>query len=146
MFFSSVFLHGGPLHLFMNMMGLVWLGPIVAQRIGNEAFWLIAGLSAIGSGIAFTLLSGSNLPMVGASGVLFGYLGTVLVWTILDLLERRESLLPLMKQSFAFLVLNVAIVVLAPVGIAWHAHLGGLFAGGTIGLFTWRRITAVREI
>ena len=78
MFATSAILHGGPLHFFMNMLGLMWLGPIIVNRLGSNAFWLIAGLSTLGAGGLYAALAGSGgIPAVGASGVLFGFLGTV---------------------------------------------------------------------
>lgn len=137
MFATSAVLHGGPLHLFMNMVGLLWLGPMITERIGPRAFWPIAGLSALGSGMGFALLSQSPVPMVGASGVLFGLLGVVAVWEVLDRMRRRAALRPLMEQAGIFLALNVALMLLAGGSIAWQAHLGGFVAGLVCGWFTW---------
>lgn len=137
MFASSAFLHGGLTHLAMNMIGLVWLGPIVVSRLGVRAFWPIAGLTAIGAGLLFALLTNSHTPMVGASGVIFGLLGTVAVWDLLDRLNRRDSLRPLMEHALVFLGLNVALTLLSQGMIAWEAHLGGLIAGGLCGFITW---------
>lgn len=138
MFASSVFLHGGLTHLAMNMIGLVWLGSLVVNRLGVKAFWPIAGLTALGSGLGFALLTDSTMPMVGASGVVFGLLGVVAVWDLLDRLDRRESLRPLIQYALVFLALNVALTLLSQGLIAWQAHLGGLVAGGLCGALTWR--------
>ena len=138
MFASSTVLHGGPTHLLMNMIGLVWLGPIVVSRLGERAFWPIAGLTAIGSGLAYATLSVAPTPMVGASGVIFGLLGIVAVWDLLDRLERGDSLQPLMQHALVFLALNIALMFLSQGVIAWQAHLGGLIAGALCGTMTWK--------
>jgi membrane associated rhomboid family serine protease len=138
MFGTSAVLHGGPLHLAMNMVGLLWLGPIVVARVGERGFWPIAGLSALGAGALYTLLAGSNVPMVGASGVLFGLLGTVAVWIVLDRHARGQSLKPYFGHAVALLGLNVALTVLAGGAVAWQAHLGGFLAGASCALLTWR--------
>lgn len=137
MFASSAFLHGGLTHLAMNMIGLVWLGPIIVNRLGVRAFWPVAGLSALGSGLCFALLSHSTTPMVGASGVIFGLLGVVAIWDLMDRIDRRASLRPLMQHALVFLALNVALTLLSQGVIAWQAHLGGLVAGGLCGYLTW---------
>ncbi|MEM6482050.1 MAG: rhomboid family intramembrane serine protease [Pseudomonadota bacterium] len=138
MFASSAFLHANLTHLAMNMIGLVWLGPMIVNRLGVQAFWPIAGLTAIGSGLVFTWLSSTMTPMVGASGVIFGLLGVVAIWDLLDRIRRRDSLRPLIQHALVFLALNVALTLLYPGAIAWQAHLGGLLAGGLCGVLTWR--------
>jgi membrane associated rhomboid family serine protease len=144
MFATSAFLHGGLLHFFMNMVALMWLGPIVIARVGERAFWPLAGLCALGAGAVYGLLSSSGTPMVGASGILFGFLGIIATWTFLDQLTRRQSLRPLVHQALVFAALNVALTLLSGV-IAWQAHLGGLLAGVLCGLWTWSRHTRLRS-
>lgn len=137
MFATSPLLHGGLLHLFMNMVALLWLGPIIIDRAGQRAFWPIVGLSALGSGAMFAALSQTAAPMVGASGVLFGFIGVVAVWDLLDRIRYRAPLRPLIEQAAVFVALNVALMLLAGGAIAWQAHLGGLLAGLACGFLTW---------
>ena len=140
MFATSAILHGGPLHFFMNMLALIWLGPIIVNRLGSHAFWLIAGLSTLGAGGLYTALSGpAGIPAVGASGVLFGFLGTVAIWQMLDQRTRGENLMPLLQHGIALLSINVALTLSNLSAIAWEAHLGGFLAGVLCGLRTWRR-------
>ena len=138
MFATSAVLHGGVLHLFMNMVGLVWLGPIIVNRLGTPAFWYIAALSALGAGGLFAALSAIGTPSVGASGVLFGFLGTVGTWEVLDKHARRESLKPLVQHGIALLAINVALTLSSAAVIAWEAHLGGFLAGVLCGVITGR--------
>ncbi|MEM1102053.1 MAG: rhomboid family intramembrane serine protease [Pseudomonadota bacterium] len=138
MFATATFLHGGPMHLFMNMVGMLWLGPMVLDRVGTAAFWPVAGLSALGAGGVFVLLSDTSAPMVGASGVLFGFLGVVAAWQVLDAQARGESLGPLLPPTLAFLALNIALSLLSPASIAWQAHLGGFLGGALCGCLTWK--------
>ncbi|MEX0281954.1 MAG: rhomboid family intramembrane serine protease [Arenibacterium sp.] len=142
MFATSAFIHGGWLHLAMNMFALMWLGPIIVRRAGRAAFWPLSGLSALGAGAGYALLSNSGAPMVGASGVIFGLLGAVACWTVLDQLARRASLRPLMQQALVLLVLNVALTLLSDGSIAWQAHLGGFIAGAICGALSWRHLTS----
>ena len=144
MFATTAFLHGGPLHLFMNMVGLLWLAPIIINRLGAAAFWPIAGLSALGAGGLFALLASSGTPSVGASGVLFGFLGTVALWEVLDRKARREFLMPIARQGLVLLSINVALTLASPGNIAWGAHLGGFLAGVFCGLITWQHPYASR--
>lgn len=139
MFVTSPLLHGGVLHLFMNVVGLLWLGPIIFNRLGAPAFWYIAALSALGAGGLFAALSTTGTPSVGASGVLFGFLGTVVTWEVRDKHARRESLVPLAQHGLALLAINVVLTLTSSAAIAWQAHLGGFLAGVLCGLITWRR-------
>lgn len=138
MFGTSAVLHGSPIHLGMNMFGLMWLGPMVVDRLGERGFWPVAGLSALGAGLCYALLATANVPMVGASGVLYGLLGAVCAWVVLDHRTRRQSLQPYAMHAAVFLGLNVLLTLQAQGQIAWEAHLGGFLAGALSGLLTWR--------
>ena len=139
MFATSTVLHGGPLHLFMNMVGLMWLGPMVFARAGPRVFLLIMALGALGSGFAYAALSQSGAPMVGASGLLFGLVGVLGTWELRDRLVARSGVRLLLKQALALLALNVAFSFLAGGVVAWQAHLGGIVAGCLCGAVTGRR-------
>ena len=140
MFATSAILHGGPLHFFINMLGLMWLGPIIVNRLGLHAFWLIAGISTLGAGGLYAALAGpGGIPAVGASGVLFGFLGTVALWETLDQYTRGENLVPLLQHGIVLLFINVALTLANTSTIAWEAHVGGFLAGVLCGLLTWRR-------
>lgn len=138
MFGTSVVLHGNLAHLAMNMLGLIWLGPIVAARVGDQGFWSLAGLSAIGAGLCYALLSQTHAPMVGASGVLYGLLGAVGVWCLLDRRAQGQKLAPYVIDAAVLLGANVLMTLPAQNQIAWEAHLGGFLAGAVCGLLTWR--------
>jgi rhomboid protease GluP len=138
MFATSAVLHGGPLHLAMNMVGLMWLGPMIVDRLGDRGFWPLAGLSALGAGTLYALLATSNLPMVGASGVLYGLLGAIAVWVALDHRAQGRTLRPYALHAAVFLGLNILLTVSASGAVAWEAHLGGFIAGAACGLLTWR--------
>ena len=142
MFATSTVIHGGPLHLFMNMAGLAYFGSMVIERVGERAFWPVVGLSAIGAGGVFALLATSAAPMVGASGILFGMLGAVGIWAVMDRMAMGASLRPLMKPTFAFVGLNIALSLVVA-NVAWQAHLGGALGGAVAGLVAWKPPRAV---
>ncbi|MBQ1203926.1 MAG: rhomboid family intramembrane serine protease, partial [Loktanella sp.] len=125
MFATSAVLHGNPTHLAMNLLGLMWLGPMVVNRLGDQGFWPLAGLSALGAGLCYALLSDAYAPMVGASGVLYGLLGAVAVWLVLDRTAQGESLTPYAIDAAVLLGANVILTLPARNQIAWEAHLGG---------------------
>lgn len=130
MFLTYGFLHGGLVHLAVNMVALWLLGRRVISRVGQGGF-IVLYLSASFCGAGcFALLSSGLRPMVGASGSLFGLMGTVLVWEYMD---RRTDADGLRLFTWMILILAVLSAVLwwAMNGqLAWQAHLGG----GVVGL------------
>src|SRR6185295_13373453 len=75
-FLTSMFLHGGWLHLIGNMWYLWIFGDNVEDRLGHFAYLIFYLLCGIGAGIVHTILnSGSTVPSVGASGAIAGVLG-----------------------------------------------------------------------
>ena len=80
MFVSHAFLHGSLLHMAMNLTILLALGRFTADRYGPGAVLPVFLLAAIAGGAAFGLLSADRLPMVGASGAVFAFLGVWIAW------------------------------------------------------------------
>jgi len=85
-FLTSMFMHGGFFHLFVNMLSLFFIGSLVEKIIGLKrylGFYLISGLLA---GLIFVLTSlvfqsDFNTYAVGASGALFGLIGLLMILT-----------------------------------------------------------------
>ena len=85
-FLTSMFMHGGFFHLFVNMLSLFFIGSLVEKILGKKRylwFYLIAGLFA---GLFFILTSyilktDLNIYAVGASGALFGLVGLLMFLT-----------------------------------------------------------------
>lgn len=154
--FTSMFLHGGWLHLFSNMLALYIFGDNVEDRIGHGrylAFYLICGIIAAITHIVFNPIS--PVPTIGASGAISGVLGA---YFILYPRARVITLVPifilpwiveipaLVYLGFWFMsqlfngVLAIAVGSQSFGGIAWWAHAGGFLAGTLlVGLFTRQR-------
>jgi membrane associated rhomboid family serine protease len=134
MFATHAFLHGGPLHLALNMLTLVSLGRAVTDEAGPGGFLLVYGASALGGGAVFALLTTSDAPMVGASGALFGLAGALLAWRW----EAAPSLLAAARAVGRIVALFAAINVIMYLGLqgrlAWETHLGGFLAGWIVGI------------
>jgi membrane associated rhomboid family serine protease len=82
--FTSMFLHGDPLHLLGNMLFLYIAGDNVEDRLGHLAylvFYLLAGLAGAAAHIVFSTQfgSGGGIPTIGASGAISGVMGAYLV-------------------------------------------------------------------
>lgn len=134
-FVTHAFLHGGFLHVVMNSAIFLALGAHLGRAVGSAVTVLIFLGSAVAGALGFALLTSESqqfVPMVGASGGIFGMLGAMKCWE-----WRHVSRLGLPKRRFwstiiAFVAINVLLSVfsgLAGGGVAWEAHLGGFVAG-----------------
>lgn len=141
-FFTSIFMHGGLFHLFVNMLSLLFLGGFVEKILGKKrflGFYLISGLIA---GMFFVLASlfftpDFNTYAVGSSGALFGLTGLLMVLT--PNLPVYVMFIPIpIKMKYAapaMLVLLWGISLLGDVPIGNTAHLGGFIAGLAYGFY-----------
>ena len=129
MFVTYAFLHGGPIHLLVNMLTLYSLGRLVISRVGQGGFLLLYAVSALGGAIGFAALSSSLRPMVGASGALFGLVGAWIAWDYIDRFTSSEPLLPVLRPILTLIVLNVVLYYAMGGHLAWETHLGGFVAG-----------------
>lgn len=141
---TYMFLHGGFLHIFANMLGLYFFGSEIESRLGSRRFlWLYLGAGIIG-GLGWLLLSvtSGNAVCIGASGAVFGVIGafaamypdrqvTLLVFFVLPVTLKARTL--------ALIIGGVSLLLLRSDagGIAHAAHLGGGLAGYLVGL-RWR--------
>ena len=122
---TSIFLHGGLIHLACNMYSLYVIGPQLESFFGKIKYTIIF----IGSGIIGNLLSMAFLQnsfvSVGASGAIFGLLGAILYFGY----HYRVYLSGVIKsQIIPLIILNLAIGFMAT-SIINLAHIGGLIGG-----------------
>jgi rhomboid protease GluP len=129
MFASYAFLHGGIVHLAVNMFTLLTLGPLVVFRIGQPRFVLLYVLSMLGGAVGFALISDSFRPMVGASGALFGLAGAIVAWEYIDRFTAELRLWPVLQLVVMLITLNVVMWWAMDGQLAWQTHLGGFVSG-----------------
>jgi membrane associated rhomboid family serine protease len=134
MFFTYAFLHGGFVHLVVNMFTLFSLGRTVCLRVGAGGFVALYTAAVVGGAVAFGMLTDPAGPMVGASGGLFGLVGAILAWNTRDLRGAGESLSPVWRALVGLLLLNVVIWWATSGLLAWETHLGGFIAGWLVAL------------
>lgn len=150
---TSLFIHGGFLHLFSNMIFFWVFGDNVERYYGRFAFiafYLLAGVAAALTQIA--IYPGSQAPMIGASGAIAGVLGAYLllfpratVRTVFFVgpffaLGRVGALL-LIAAWFALQLLQGVGALVTPnvaANVAFFAHIGGFLFGVLITLATLR--------
>ncbi len=141
-FITSMFMHGGFFHLFVNMFSLFFVGSLLQKIIGERRylwFYLISGLFA---GVVF-ITSAIFLPesmdsfAVGASGAVFGVVGALILLT--PNLPVYAMFIPIpIKLKYAgpgLLILLWLISATAGAPIGNFAHLGGLLAGLVYGFY-----------
>ena len=147
--FTSMFLHGGWVHILGNMLYLWIFGNNVEDRLGRVGFlvfYLVGGVAAALTQIAID--PKSDAPLVGASGAIAAALGAYLV------LYPGARILSLVFLGFFYQLIEVpALIVLgfwfilqlidglgslgasnAQGGVAFFAHIGGFIAGMVVGL------------
>jgi membrane associated rhomboid family serine protease len=129
---TGMFLHGSLLHIGFNMYILWWAGSQVEQYLGRARFiglYLVAGLA----GSAGALLQmGQYGSTVGASGAVFGILGSMA-------LIEWQATGQLGGQALPLIGINLVLGFILP-GISWGGHIGGLIGGVlvTLGYAHWR--------
>jgi membrane associated rhomboid family serine protease len=130
--FTYMFVHANTTHLFVNMLGLFFIGPAVEQTIGSYRFFVLYYLSGILGGLGWSLLAGPGTVCVGASGALMGILGAfgtlypnvkLLLWFILPI--KAWVLVTLLVIWELYETVGVQKIG----GIANAAHLIGAIAG-----------------
>jgi membrane associated rhomboid family serine protease len=129
MFVTYGFLHGGPVHLLVNMVTLWSLGLAVLDRVGPWGFAGLYGASLLGGAAGFGLIAETFRPMVGASGALFGLAGGLLAWNYVDRFTFRERLWPVARVVLFLVAMNVAMWWALDGLLAWETHLGGFLVG-----------------
>lgn len=142
MFLTHAVLHSGPGHLIGNLLGILPLGRLAAERLGRAGFLLACLLIVLGGGLAFGLLSRSPQPMVGASGLVFGLAG-IWAWGLVQ--DRRSegrgvwgALWPFAAITLGLALFNLVSFVLLRGLLAWETHLGGYLAGVLCALWAGR--------
>lgn len=129
MFATYGFLHAGIVHLAVNTMTLVSLAPPILDRVGPMKFFALYAGSQIGGGIGSLALGATWIPMVGASGALFGLAGGFIAWEYADRYTASDTLWPVLRAVLILVALNIAMFWVLDGRLAWETHLGGFVAG-----------------
>jgi membrane associated rhomboid family serine protease len=158
--FTSMFIHGGWLHLIGNMLFLFVFGRSVEDRFGHGQFLLLYFLSGFGAAITGIYFSmGSRVPTIGASGAIAGVLGAYLVsfptarittliplfiifWTV-----RIPAVLMLVYWFAIQFVMGYQMLAIESAtrgGVAWWAHVGGFLLGMAIAVVLPKSSRAIK--
>jgi membrane associated rhomboid family serine protease len=123
--FTAPFLHFSWQHIEGNSLPLFVLGVLAAYR-SLARFLVVSLIVLVTSGLAVWLFQSSSEPTVGASGLIFGYFGYVLVRGFLDR-NMVDIFVGAVAGVLYWTILQVAIP--GTPGVSWIGHLGGLVGG-----------------
>jgi rhomboid protease GluP len=150
-FVTPMFLHGGVIHLAVNMYSLWMIGPYVEKLYGSAKFvffWVVTGIAGVVASYLTVVSPDTKLnvlgrflfktgdgPSVGASGALFGLVGVLFVFGI----KFRNELPDGFKRAFGtgllpVILLSLFIGFMGQRTVDNAAHLGGLFSGAALAL------------
>jgi membrane associated rhomboid family serine protease len=142
--FTSMFLHGGWMHLIGNMLFLFIFGDNVEDRFGHVKYFIFYIAAGIVAAITQIIMyPQSEVPMVGASGAIAGVLGA---YVFMFPKARITTLIPIIiffqvieLPAFIFLGIWFLMQMFSGVfslglgadagGVAWWAHIGGFLTG-----------------
>lgn len=138
-FITCMFLHGGPLHLFFNMLALYFFGLIVENRLGRRrylAFYLICGICGDLFYLALYRLrfldAAADQGMIGASAAVFGVLVGAMYIAPGILVRLLFPPITLRLRTMALLFIALAVLIIlsrGPNAGGEAAHLGGALGG-----------------
>jgi membrane associated rhomboid family serine protease len=159
--FSSMFIHGGWMHIIGNMWSLWIFGDNVEDRMGRGPFLLFYLLSGLAAGAVHIMTNGSSVaPTVGASGAIAGVMGAYLLLfphsTVITLVPiffflQVIELPAVLFLGFWFLMqlfsgtMSLAASGANAGGVAWWAHIGGFVVGLLWAVPLRRHMPAVRR-
>jgi membrane associated rhomboid family serine protease len=140
---TSMFLHGGWMHLLGNMLFLWVFGGAVEETLGHLLYFFFYLACGISAAVVHTIFNwGSVVPTVGASGAISGVMGAFII------LYPRARVTTLIPALFLFFTVKIPAVLMLGYwffiqlfsgvaslgmgdqgGVAWFAHIGGFIVG-----------------
>jgi membrane associated rhomboid family serine protease len=144
---TSMFLHGGWMHLLGNMLFLWVFGGSVEEELGHFEYLIFYFISGVAAAVVHTMFNwGSNMPTIGASGAISGVMGAFIV------LFPRARVATLIPALFLFFTIRIPAYLMLGYwfflqffsglaslgvggqegGVAWWAHVGGFLLGALL--------------
>ena len=150
--FSSMFMHGGFMHIIGNMLYMWIFADNIEDDLGPSKFIIFYLLSGIGAAMTQVLMdTHSQVPMVGASGAIGGVLGAylinhpkakVLVLIPFGFFSQLIKIKALYVLGFWFILQFIS----SGGGVAYAAHIGGFVSGMILILFFNKKIKRKNKI
>lgn len=123
-YFTVALTHANITHILFNMLALYSLGVAVENYFGRARYAIILVGSLLTASYISNYFAVSNMAAVGASGMIFGLFGAILVTGRKMGVDYRQTL--------GVIGVNVLITFIPGLNIDWHAHLGGLIGGAVV--------------
>jgi rhomboid protease GluP len=130
---SYGFVHGGLLHLGMNMYALYVLGPLLERWWGRWQYITLYLISCVGGGAGAVILTPQD-SIVGASGAICGLLGSMATWLVFNKRYLPSSFAQSLQRNIMINVMLLVFISFFFKGISWAGHLGGGVTGVIIGV------------
>jgi rhomboid protease GluP len=130
---TSMFLHGGAMHLLLNMYGLIIASIYVEPLFGKWKTTLLYFVSGISGSLA-SIFWYEDTTSVGASGAIFGLFGAILA-LLLTSVFTKEAKKPIFIMFGTYIAISLVMGLAG--GIDNAAHLGGLLAGAITSLLIY---------
>ena len=150
--FTSMFMHGGFMHLAGNMLYMWIFADNIEDNLGQNKFVIFYFLSGIGAAMTQVLMNTySQVPMVGASGAIGGVLGAylinypnakVLVLIPFGFFSQLIKIRALYVLGFWFILQFIS----SGGGVAYAAHIGGFLSGVILILFFNKKMKKKNKI
>lgn len=134
--FAAPFLHGGFVHLGANTGPLIVLASLLLVLRGLESFLGVSLAVVLGGGLGVWLTGAAHSVHIGASGVVFGWLGYLILFGFVE--RRLLSLLTSIGVAVAYGSLLWGVLPAGP-HISWQGHLFGFVSGLAVAWFGRRR-------
>lgn len=155
--FTSMFLHGGPMHLLGNMLFLWIYGDNVEEVLGSGRYLLVYLACGLAGALAqIAAAPNSLIPTLGASGAIAGVMGAYLIWfphnQIRVLVFRFITVLPAVVVVGGWIALQIylGLAGLGRIGesggVAYLAHVGGAIAGIIVAFLFYDRAQHVKAL
>ncbi len=124
--FAAPFLHGGPGHVMANTMPILVLGILIMITRGVKDFWAATAVIIVIGGFGTWLTGTAGSVHIGASGLIFGYFGFLLLITWFERSCRNLIIAGFVLFLYSGLIWGV---LPGQDGISWQSHLFGLIGG-----------------
>lgn len=138
--FTSLFLHASASHLFFNMLGMFFFGKVLEKEVNRQWFLVVYFFSGLMGN--FIYMFTNTMPVVGASGCVFGVMGAAMLLNPIKRIHLYIFPLPLGVVAIAFVIFETLAVYYMPEqmseitsNVANVAHLAGVMTGGMFAFF-----------
>jgi len=148
--FTSVFTHGDIWHLIGNLFFFYCFSRTIETRISAVGYLLAFVVFAVGTNVTYALTATSEIPTLGLSGVVSGYMGMFLISFPRDRVNCFVWFIWIFRTveipAFAFILFYIVVNILqyrsgAETGINYVAHLSGFALGALYSIALWKAFT-----